>query len=221
MAKTAIILGITGLTGSLLAKELLASQDYDKIIAFSRQKSGLKHVKLTEYIIDLFDLEQQSMRFNADVVFCCIGTTQAKTPDKDLYHKIDYGIPVAAARLCMANDIDTMITISAIGADAQSKIFYNRTKGEMESDVAGLGIKNCYFLQPSLIAGDRDEKRTLETVSKMIMAIINPLLIGGLKKYRSIHPLTIAKAMIQVAKNGYKHVIIPSNEIKAIAHGTT
>tara|TARA_Y100000815_G_C13146062_1_gene426163 strand:+ start:401 stop:631 length:231 start_codon:yes stop_codon:yes gene_type:complete len=75
-------------------------------------------------------------------------------------------------------------------------------------------------LQPSLIAGDRDEKRTLETVSKMIMTIINPLLIGGLKKYRSIHPLTIAKAMIQVAKNGYKHVIIPSNEIKAIAHGT-
>ena len=75
-------------------------------------------------------------------------------------------------------------------------------------------------MQPSLIAGNRDEKRTLEKVSKRIMAIVNPLLIGGLNKYRSIHPLTIARAMIQVAKNGYKHVIIPSNEIKIIANGT-
>jgi hypothetical protein len=42
-------------------------------------------------------------------------------------------------------------------------------------------------------------------------------LIGPLKKYRSIHPETIARAMIIVSNKVYERSMIESDEIKEIA----
>jgi len=218
MGKKAIILGITGLTGTVLAKQLFEDDDYTEIVSFHRRKSGLKHPKLTEYVVDLFELNKEKERFKADVVFCCIGTTKSKTKDKETYKAIDYGIPLQAAQLCKANGIDTFIAISALGADAESRIFYNRTKGEMQRDILQLSIKNCYFMQPALLAGDREESRTAESFAIGIFKIINPLLLGPLRKYRSINPTKIAKTMRFVAKNGYIKPLIESDEIQQIAH---
>ncbi|HEA31028.1 MAG TPA: NAD-dependent epimerase/dehydratase family protein [Leeuwenhoekiella sp.] len=221
MAKKAIILGITGLTGTILAKQLFEDTDYEEIISFHRRKSGLKHPKLTEHVVDLFELKNEKSRFKADVVFCCIGTTQAKTKDKETYKAIDYGIPLQAAQLCSANGISTFIVISAMGADASSRIFYSRIKGEMQRDILKLSISAIYFMQPALLAGKRDESRTAERLAIGLFKIINPLLVGPLRKYQSIKPVKIAKTMRFVAKNGYNKAIIKSDEIKQIAHETT
>lgn len=219
MRKKAIILGITGLTGTVLAKQLFEDEDYAEVISFHRRESGLKHPKLTEHVVDLFQLKKEAARFKADVVFCCIGTTQAKTEDKETYKAIDYGIPLQAAQLCKINGIDTFIAISALGADADSRIFYNRTKGEMQRDILELAIENSYFMQPALLAGEREESRTGESIAIAAFKIINPILLGPLRKYRSIKPAKIAEAMRRVAKNGYKKPLIESDEIQQIAHG--
>ena len=115
VGKTAIILGITGLTGERLAKSILADAGYERLLSFHRRKSGIVHPKLTEHVVDLFELETCKADFKADVVFCCIGTTQSKTSDKSQYKAIDYGIPVAAAKLCKQNAIHKIIIISAWG----------------------------------------------------------------------------------------------------------
>ncbi|WP_066222566.1 NAD(P)H-binding protein [Formosa haliotis] len=217
MGKTAILLGATGLTGKTMLQELLNSSDYSRIVLFSRSTCGIQHAKITEYLIDLFDLDRYKTVFRADVVFCCIGTTQAKTPDKAMYHKIDYGIPVAAANLCVQNNIDTFICISALGADSKSKVFYNRTKGEMEAVVLSLNIKNTYLLQPSLITGDRDEFRLGEYLGKVVMKLTSPLFVGTLKKYKSIHAKTIVSAMLWLVEHTYELRCIPSEKIKELA----
>jgi len=217
MAKTAIILGITGLTGGILAKQLFEDDTFDSVISFHRRKSGLKHQKLTEYVVDLFELKKEKERFKADVVFCCIGTTQAKTEDKETYKAIDYGIPLQAARLCQENKIPTFIAISALGADADSRIFYNRTKGEMQRDVQKLSLSHIYFMQPALLAGKREESRTAEKIAINIFKILNPILVGPLRKYRSIKPAKIAKTMRFIAINGYPQMIIESDKIQQIA----
>src|SRR5690606_5631154 len=129
----------------------------------------------------------------------------------------DYGIPVVAAKLAKQNGISTFAVISALGADESSKMFYNRIKGEMELDVIAQNIESTYIFQPSLIAGDREEKRTFENLAKSLMKVVNPIMIGSLKKYRSIHPETIAKGMIEAANRGYPKKIIPSDEIKELA----
>ncbi|SDK82167.1 NAD dependent epimerase/dehydratase family protein [Salinimicrobium catena] len=216
--KTAIILGATGLTGGMLLNRLLKDDSYSVIKLFSRSTTGSSDPKIEEHLIDLFELEKYEEQFTGDEVFCCIGTTKAKTPDEKTYHKIDYGIPVTAARLAKRNGIEKFLVISALGADANSSIFYNRTKGEMERDVLKENIPETYIFEPSLIAGERKEKRFFEALAKHLMKIGNYLLVGSLKKYRSIHPDTIARAMQIVAAEGYKNCKIESDEIKAIAN---
>ncbi|ESU29865.1 nucleoside-diphosphate-sugar epimerase [Flavobacterium limnosediminis JC2902] len=213
MKKTALLLGASGLTGGLLLELLLSDSDFDRIKLFSRKNSGIAHPKIEEHIVDLLHLENHAAYFTGDVVFCCIGTTKAKTPDQTEYKAIDFGIPVTAAQLAKQNNIPTFIVISALGANVKSPVFYNRIKGEMERSVIGLGIPRTYILEPSLIASDRNEARVGEMMGIYLMKIINPILIGKLKKYRSIAPENIAKTMWYLSKNDYPKTIIPSDMI--------
>ncbi|TVZ26383.1 putative NAD(P)-binding protein [Gillisia sp. Hel_I_86] len=215
--KSAILLGATGLTGGHLLKIVLNDPKYDKVKVFSRSSVGVKHEKLEEHLVDLLKLDDYKDSFHADEVYCCIGTTKSKTPDKETYKKIDFGIPVAAAKLCRKNNIDTFLVISALGADANSSIFYNKVKGEMQHQVLEQGIKNTYIFQPSLIAGNREEERFFEKLGIEGMKVFNNLLIGSFKKYRSIHPETIAKAMHICANSGYPKILIESDEIQKLA----
>ncbi|MDN3723003.1 NAD(P)H-binding protein [Aequorivita sp. SDUM287046] len=211
--KTAIILGATGLTGSILLKKLLKDPTFERIKLFSRSSSEINSPKIEEHLIDMFQLENHSEAFTADVVFCCIGTTKSKTPDKDTYKKIDYGIPVTAAKMAKQNNIENFIVISALGADANSSIFYNKTKGEMQRDVLQQDIQNTYILQPSLIVGDRDENRFGENVAIFFMKTFGFLVP---KKYKMIKAETIAEAMLILAKKGHSEKIITSEKIHEI-----
>ncbi|MBQ4818979.1 NAD-dependent epimerase/dehydratase family protein [Aquimarina sp. MMG016] len=217
MLKTAIILGATGLTGGILLQKLMDDDRYEKIKLFSRSSVNISHPKIEEHLVDLLQLRNYAQDFIADEVFCCIGTTNAKTPDKELYHNIDYGIPVSAAQLCKTNKISTLIVISALGADPKSRVFYNRTKGEMEEAVLEFDIPKTHILQPSLIGGQRYEKRPGEYFFKQLMKVFNPLLIGSFKKYRTINPETIVSAMVWLANHKFHQKRIISDEIQEIA----
>ena len=218
MNKTALILGATGLIGNLLLERLIKDDDYIQIKIFTRKSTGNTSPKVKEFVGDLLNLESFQGDFTGDVIFCCIGTTAKKTPDKELYKKIDFGIPVAAAKLAKQNAISTFLVVSAMGADSQSSIFYNRTKGEMEQAVLGQAIENTYIVQPSLIEGDRNETRMGEVLGSFVFKFINPLMVGALKKYRSIHAGTIAKALIVLAKGTVKKHTFTSDEIQELGN---
>ncbi|MEZ2413584.1 NAD-dependent epimerase/dehydratase family protein [Muriicola sp. E247] len=217
-AKTAIILGVTGLTGGLLLNKLLDDERYSGIKAFSRSSTGITHPKYEEYLGNLLDLKQFSSKFTADEVYCCIGTTKSKTPDKEKYRKIDHGIPVEAARLCVKYNIDTFVVMSSLGANPNSSVSYSKIKGEMEEAVLELGIPQTYILQPSLISGKRGEKRRGEKIAKIVFAVLNVFLIGPLRKYRSISAEDIAKAMVWLANNEFRENRITSDKISQLAN---
>ncbi len=218
MKKTAIILGASGLTGSILLEKLIEDDRYDHIKLFSRSKIEISSKKVIQFVGDLLKLDQVKADFTADEVYCCIGTTSKKTPNKILYRAIDYGIPVHAAQLSKENNIPTFLVVSALGADKNSNIFYNKTKGEMEQDVLHQQIKNTFVLRPSLIGGERKESRILEKIGLVIFKIVQPLFIGKLEQYKITTAENIAKAMIHLANNTiHTEVIITSNDIKKIA----
>lgn len=218
MGKTVIILGSTGLVGSELLQLLLKDNSFSKIKLFSRTTCGIIHEKIEEYLIDLFKLDDYKNQFKGDVVFCCVGTTKAKTPNKSLYKSIDYGIPVSAANLAKENNINNYIVISSLGAHINSSTFYVKTKGHMEAAILKFNIEKTYILRPSLLGGQRKEWRLGEYLGKLLMAIINPLLFGTLKKYRMIHPKTIASCMIFLTEHGFHKKVILSDEIEDITH---
>ena len=216
--KTAIILGATGLTGNILLHKLLADDRYRQIKIFTRKPLRFENPKVTEILCDLLDVDSYKENFYGDEIFCCIGTTTKKTPDKELYKKIDFGIPVSAAKLCKQNEIDTFIVMSSIGANTNSSIFYSRTKGEMEDTVLEQKIGNTFILRPSMIGGNRNESRVGEKVGSILMKVLNPLFIGSLRKYRIIDAEIIANAMIELANNKIDNQIIESDKIQKIGN---
>jgi len=217
MSKTAIILGTSGLTGGIVLDKLLADERYSSIKLFSRKPSGVEHAKVKEYVVDLLNLEDSAADFTADEVYCCIGTTKKKTPDQKEYHKIDYGIPVAAAKLCVTNGVNTFIVISSMGANEKSSIFYSRTKGEMENAVLNEEILHKYVLRPGLIKGNRKEVCSGEKVTAAVMSFLDLFMLGGLKKYRSIQAERIAEAMVRLANDKPDLSILDSGMIQQIA----
>jgi uncharacterized protein YbjT (DUF2867 family) len=217
MGKTAIILGASGLTGSIVLEKLLKDDRYKTIKLFSRKSIENLPSKVIQFTGNLFELEKFKSDFIGDEVYCCIGTTAKKTPDKTIYKAIDYGIPVAAAKLSKQNNINTFLVVSAIGANAKSSIFYNKTKGEMERDVLSEKIENTYILQPSIIGGNRNENRIGEKIGLAIFKIFQPFFFGKLKKYKITEADDIAQAMINLANSTSNKKIITSDQITKIS----
>ncbi|MBE0651704.1 MAG: NAD(P)H-binding protein [Bacteroidales bacterium] len=214
MGKTAIILGASGLTGNLLLLKLIEDDRYDSVKIFTRKSLGINNPKVSEFVGDLLKLETFHQDFKADEVYCCIGTTAKQTPDRSAYHRIDYGIPVSATKLCKTNNIQTLLVISSMGANSNSKIFYSRTKGEMEHAVLKENVPNTYILRPSFIGGKRKTKRFGEGAGIVFAKLIQPLMVGGLKKYRMIDAEKIAQAMIYLANTKPDVQVIESNQIE-------
>jgi uncharacterized protein YbjT (DUF2867 family) len=218
MALKAVLAGATGLIGSELLNLLLNTPGYDEVTVVARSSTGIDHQKLKEVIINFDDLDNSANEITGHALFCCLGTTRKKTPDMAVYRKIDHGYPVKFAQLAAANDMDQYHLISAIGANSKSSSYYPRFKGETEEDVKRSGIKNIFIYQPSFITGDRKEYRPLEKILVLLSRIIDPLLIGGLKKYRSISAKIIARAMFnQSLKNNEGIFVYPSDKIKELA----
>lgn len=140
-----------------------------------------------------------------DTVFCAIGTTLKKMKsDKLAYRKIDYDIPVAAARASLETGVQNFVLISSVGANAGSKNFYLGLKGEVEEAVQKFPIPSITILRPSMLLGHREEKRTGEKIFQGISKALAPLLFGSLKKYRPIHAKKVAATMLKAATENKK-----------------
>ena len=217
--KTAAIFGATGLVGSFLLRDLLGHPDYAQVIVFTRRDPGMEHPKLKIRTGDFNTLAASNEPLQADEVFIALGSTTRKTPDQQEYYRIDHGYPVLAARRAREGGATSAFIVSAIGANADSKAFYLRTKGEMERDILALGYKRTCIFRPSLILGDRKENRPLEKVAAMAFPILNPLLRGAFDRYRAITAEDIATAMIRAAdlKDG-SGGIYQWREMEALLH---
>lgn len=218
MANKAIIAGSTGLIGSKLLHILLREPFYDEVLILVRKKIDLQHKKLRQQVVDFDQLDSYAYVLNGHAVFCCLGSTKAKTPDLNIYRKIDHDYPVQLAQLAQKNGVKQYHLVSVIGADAKAPSFYIRMKGETEADVINVGVPATHIYQPSLLTGERQEKRLMEKIAGGLAKVIDPLLIGSLKKYRSIPAETVAMAMYkQSTKNEVGVFVYPSDIIKQLS----
>lgn len=207
--KTALVFGATGQTGEQLTDLLLLDDRYSKVKLFVRKSTNRKHNKLVEVVNDLNDISLIKDEITGDDLFCCLGTTIKKAGSQEAFKKVDYYLPLSIAKAAKENAVTSMITISALGANAKSSNFYTKTKGEVEQDIAAIGIAHTAFVRPSLLLGSRKEFRLGERIGKAVFSLINPLFIGKLKRYKAIHSKTVAKAMVHIAndgKTGTRHI---------------
>ncbi len=199
--KVALISGSTGLVGRELLLLLLESSDYDKVIALVRKKTSYRHEKLTEIETDFDRLKEFESHFKeTDDVFCCLGTTMKNAGSKEAFRKVDYDYPVALAALAEKMSCKGFFCISAMGANARSRVFYNRVKGQMEEKVKSLHIPCIIFFRPSLLIGYREEVRRGERIAIAIFKAFAFLFWGPLKNLKGISASRVAAAMIEASR---------------------
>ncbi len=217
MAKTAILLGASGLIGSHLLERLLKSEKYSKLTIFVRKKLP-EHPKLNQVITSFETLDYLSEVIDAEVIFCCLGSTKRKTPNQKDYRYVDYDIPLFFAQAGQKNGTRDYHLISAMGANATSLNFYSKMKGELEHSLKALRYQSLHIYRPSLLKGERSEERTMERFAIQVMKLADPLLFGPLKKYRSIDGKDVASAMFNESNKNKKGIFVHNSEqIKKLA----
>ncbi len=210
--KLALIAGATGLVGSELLKILLKSEDYSILHSLVRKPSGIQNLKLKEFVVDFDKLDEYTDAFKANDVFCCLGTTIKKAGSQEAFKKVDVDYVVNIANLANKSGAEKFAVISSMGADAKSKIFYNRMKGLMEKGVSESGIKSVVIVRPSLLLGNRKEARFGEKAASVLSKPFMFLFSGPFRKYRPIKAETVAAAMLNFCSKQNTGVNIFSND---------
>lgn len=213
----AIIFGATGLVGSYLTDSISYHPQFEEITLAVRKPLLDLPSHVQQVVVDFEHLSASLQGVDADVVFCCLGTTIAKAKTKENFQKVDYEYPKAIAKHFADKAAKRIVVISSIGANAASSNFYLRTKGEMEIAVQTAGISDVAIVRPGLLLGHRKEFRLGERIASFFMRNFEWMLIGSLRNYRAIHGRTVAEAMLALAvtANGVK--IIESEVLKTIA----
>ncbi len=220
MSYTAIVAGSTGLIGRQLIEQLCADPDCSRIVALVRRAGKFDYPKVAELVVDYDRLGDYAEDIRGDVVFSCLGTTRKQTPDQKAYFVIDHDYPLHLAQLASANGIPQFHLISSVGANARSSTFYIRLKGQTEQDIATVPFPSGHLYRPSFLDGDRKESRFWEKTGLAVFKVINPLLRGRLRKYRSINARDIATAMLRQFKSATPGIhYYESDEIQRLADG--
>jgi uncharacterized protein YbjT (DUF2867 family) len=206
--KKAILFGASGFIGSHLLQELLNNDDYEQITIVVRKPQNRNHPKLKTLIGDFNSLPQLKDSIIADDIFIALGTTKKQTPKENEYYQIDHDYPVLAAKMAKENGAKSVFVVSSIGANANSSVFYTKTKGELERDIIALNFEHTHIFEPSMLLGNRKENRPTEKLFIKIFTVINFVFVGKLSKYKGIDGKDVAKAMNNATKKQSEKVTI-------------
>ncbi len=196
MGKVALVAGATGLVGGQLLDLLLKDSYYEKVIAISRKPLALQNEKLVNVVSELNHIQEHKSQLKADDVFCCLGTTIKKAKTKEAFRAVDYDAPLALAELSKELGATQYLTVSALGANKDSGIFYNQVKGQVEEAIGKVGFKSYHIFRPSLLVGPRAEHRSGEDAAKTFYKIFGWLIP---LKYQAIESVRVARAMLALA----------------------
>ncbi len=195
----ALIIGATGLVGRYCLEGLLETPQYSEVIALVRKPCNLDHPKLREVLTDFQNIGDLLSTVEVNDVFCCLGTTIKKAGSRESFRKIDFELVVNIAEIMRQLGAQQFLVISAMGANKESKIFYNQVKGEMEEAVQMLRYPCLRIIRPSLLLGAREEFRLGEEIGVILAHLLKHILIGGMKKYRPVEAQSVAAFMVKIA----------------------
>ena len=195
--KHSIIAGATGLVGNNILHQLAARGDRPVGLARRPIKDMPVNAQLLEINFEQFLINGELPQ--CDHFYLCLGTTIKTAGSRDAFRAVDFEYSLAVAKKAIQAGATGISLVSSVGADARSKNFYLKTKGQLEEAIKSLGFLSINIYRPGILMGDRSESRLLEGLGKIVFQVIDPLLLGYLSPYRSIQANLLASTMIDNA----------------------
>jgi len=196
MGQIANVIGASGLVGRELLVQLLDHPEFEKVRIFVRRTTGIIHPKLDEQIIDFDQAESWKPLVTGDVLFSTLGTTIKTAKTKENQYRVDFTFQYEFAKAAAENGISTCVLVSSMGANPKSSVFYSRMKGELEEAIKQLNFKKLLIFRPSILDGNRKEKRVGEKIGLIISRFLTRII---LKKYRPTPVDVLAAKMISLS----------------------
>lgn len=211
--RAVVVAGATGLVGRAILAEVLADDSVAAVHSLGRHEPPITHPKLTSYVVDFAALP--SLPPVAEV-YLALGTTIKAAGSQAAFRAVDFDANLAVARAALAAGAKRCGLVSAMGADTNSRVFYNRVKGELEDALAGLPFEALVIARPSLLLGDRQAlgqpERPLERLAMSASGVIAPLIP---KNYRPINAADVAKALLKQVPTARGRTVLLSGAMQS------
>ena len=210
--------GATGLVGQAVLAGLLTDKRYQAVHCVGRRPLVVQHPKLVSHVVDFHHLTHLPGLHHVDDVFITLGTTIKTAGSQNAFKAVDFDAILAVADVFKRLGATKLGVISAMGADAASKVFYNRIKGQMEEALGRLGYSALLIARPSLLTGDRgalaQAARPAEKLGVLAMALFKPLIPAN---YQAIGADKVAKALLRAVQDQQHGTrVLLSGEMQAI-----
>ena len=204
MARIALVAGATGLVGTALLRRLAADPEYREVRVLGRRAPAQAGAKVRFVASDFANLDALAPELAVDDVFCCLGTTIRAAGSQAAFERVDFHMVVDLARATQRAGAKRFLVVSAVGASPRAAAFYSRVKGRMEQAVRELPFAAVHLVRPSLLLGDRAERRPGEQAAQAVAPLLAPLLRGPLAKYRAVPAEDVAAALVTLARRPAK-----------------
>jgi uncharacterized protein YbjT (DUF2867 family) len=211
---SALVVGATGLVGRECVRQLLAADDVERVVTLARRELPAEvralpgASRLEAHVVDFDTLEASAPAFTVSTIFCALGTTIRQAGSQERFRQVDFDYPLAVARLGLARGARHFLLVSALGADASSRVFYSRVKGELESAVIALRYPSTTIVRPSLLVGERAEPRRGEEIGKRLAFLVP-------RRYKPVSGGAVAATLVRAAREARPGVtIIESRDIR-------
>jgi uncharacterized protein YbjT (DUF2867 family) len=218
--RTVLLVGATGLVGGHCLRFLQQNPEVGRIVVLARRplERTTLAARTVQMQIDFERPREYQDQFAVEQVFICLGTTRKAAGSKKAFTRIDYGIPLEIARISAEKNVSDLLLISSLGADARSPLFYFRTKGRLEAEIARLPFRSVTILRPSSLTGHREEPRVREIMVAIYNSLLGFLFVGPFKKYQPIGAEDVARAMVHLSDAPVAGVrIVESTDIRVAA----
>lgn len=206
-SRSVLILGATGLVGAECVRQFAASPRFDRVVALARRPLAETPARVEAHVIDFERLDDAAEYFRVSHIVCALGTTIKQAGSQERFRRVDHDYPLAAARLGLREGARHFLLVSALGASARSRVFYSRVKGEVEDAIRALSYRSVTIVRPSLLLGERAERRFGEQIGKLFARVVP-------KRYKPVQASAVAATLVRAASEGQPGVrIIESKEI--------
>ena len=219
MARQVLLIGGTGLVGRLVADRLLTNSV--EVYALLRHSAGRRAPEWHEQVAPPDEWPALARRIGGDVAVSALGTTSRAAGSDAAFRAVDFGMVTEFAQAAREGGVRHMVTVSSVGAEPDSRLFYPRLKGEMEVALGEIGFDRLDIIRPGLLRGKRGADRRLgERIGILVSPAVNPFLRGRLDRYAAIDATTVADAIaVLIGQDSPGRFVHHNRDLHRLARG--